>query len=270
MSDTVREPAIEVAGLTKTYKSGDSVVEAVRGIDLRVEAGEDASASSGPTAPASRPPSRSSARSRDPTAGAARVAGYDVVRERDRCAAASAWCSRSTTLDLLPDRGAEPALPRRALRRRPGRRRAPDRRGAGDGRPGRPPRRHGRDVLRRHEAPAGDRPRPAARAAGAVPGRADDRAGPADPRLDLGVRRTTSASGGDHRLRHHALHGRGRALRPDRDHGRGPDRRAGHARGAQVAHRQGPGADRHGRRRARDRPLPRAVRHRGRRCTRAR
>ena len=40
MSNTVREAAIEVAGLTKSYKSGDRVVEAVRGIDLRVEAGE--------------------------------------------------------------------------------------------------------------------------------------------------------------------------------------------------------------------------------------
>ena len=40
MSNTVREPAIEVVGLTKSYPSGDTVVEAVRGIDLRVEAGQ--------------------------------------------------------------------------------------------------------------------------------------------------------------------------------------------------------------------------------------
>jgi lipooligosaccharide transport system ATP-binding protein len=40
VSNTVRAPAIEAVGLTKTYKSGDSVVEAVRGIDLRVEAGQ--------------------------------------------------------------------------------------------------------------------------------------------------------------------------------------------------------------------------------------
>ena len=40
MQPNVRAPAIEVAGLTKTYKSKDSVVEAVRGIDLRVEAGQ--------------------------------------------------------------------------------------------------------------------------------------------------------------------------------------------------------------------------------------
>ena len=40
MSNTVRAPAIEAVGLTKTYKSKDSVVEAVRGIDLRVEAGQ--------------------------------------------------------------------------------------------------------------------------------------------------------------------------------------------------------------------------------------
>ena len=39
MSNTVRGPAIEVVGLTKRYPTGDTVVEAVKGIDLRVEAG---------------------------------------------------------------------------------------------------------------------------------------------------------------------------------------------------------------------------------------
>ena len=43
------------------------------------------------------------------------------------------------------------------------------------------------DVLRRHEAPARDRPRPAALAARAVPRRADGRPRPADARVDLGA-----------------------------------------------------------------------------------
>ena len=40
MSNAVREPAIEVVGLTKSYPAADGVVEAVRGIDLHVEAGQ--------------------------------------------------------------------------------------------------------------------------------------------------------------------------------------------------------------------------------------
>ena len=55
--------------------------------------------------------------------------------------------------------------------------------------------------------------------------------------------------GGDHRLRHHPLHGRGRKLRPHRHHERRQDRRAGHARGAEGGDRQGPRADLDGRRR---------------------
>ena len=62
----------------------------------------------------------------------------------------------------------------------------PHRRHAPDGRADRAARQRGADLLRRHEAPAGDRPRPAALAPGAVPGRADDRARPAEPRLGVG------------------------------------------------------------------------------------
>ena len=59
---------------------------------------------------------------------------------------------------------------------------------------------------------------------------------------------------GHHDLPDHALHGRGRVLRPDRDHGQRPDRRARHARGAEGERRQGPRADRHRRRRRRRSP----------------
>ena len=67
--------------------------------------------------------------------------------------------------------------------------------GARDGRPVGAPRRPGADVLRRHAAPARDRPRPAALAAGAVPRRADGRARPADPGDRSGATSTSCASG---------------------------------------------------------------------------
>ena len=119
----------------------------------------------------------------------------------------------------VPHRRGEPPLPRRAVRRP-----ARDHRGRGCSEVlemvGLWERReaHGRDVLRRDEAPARDRPRAAALAAGAVPRRADRRARPADPRAHLELHRRAPQARGDHDLPDHALHGRGRALRPDRDH----------------------------------------------------
>ena len=85
------------------------------------------------------------------------------------------------------------------------------------------------DLLRRHAAAAGDRPRPDALAAGALPRRADDRARPADAQLDLGLHPPAAGERGDHDLHDHPLHGRGRVLRPDRDHGPRRDRRPRHA-----------------------------------------
>ena len=88
----------------------------------------------------------------------------------------------------LPDRRAEPAPARRALRRRVGARRPAgcaqvlemvglwERRDA-----------HGDDLLRRHAPAAGDRARPHALAARALPRRADDRPRPADAQLDLAL-----------------------------------------------------------------------------------
>ena len=64
-----------------------------------------------------------------------------------------------------------------------------DARGARDGRAVGAARRQGADVLRRHAAPAGDRPRADALAAGAVPRRADRRPRPADAGEHLDVHR---------------------------------------------------------------------------------
>ena len=68
---------------------------------------------------------------------------------------------------------------------------------------------------------------------------------------------------GHHDLPHDALHGRGRVLRPDRDHGPRRDRRARHARGAEGERRQGPRAAPDRRRRRGDRRAARPLRHRG-------
>ena len=56
---------------------------------------------------------------------------------------------------------------------------------------------------------------------------------------------------GHHDLPDDPLHGRGRVLRPHRDHGQGRDRRARHARRAEGERRQGPRPDPDRRRRRR-------------------
>jgi ABC-2 type transport system ATP-binding protein len=81
VSNTVREPAIEVVGLTKSYPGGDSVVEAVRGLDLRVEAGQTYGFL-GPNGAGKSTTIEMLCTIRNPTAGTARVAGFDVVRQR--------------------------------------------------------------------------------------------------------------------------------------------------------------------------------------------
>ncbi|WP_369139153.1 ATP-binding cassette domain-containing protein [Modestobacter versicolor] len=81
MSNTVREPAIEVVGLTKRYPGGDAPVEAVRGIDLRVEAGQTYGFL-GPNGAGKSTTIEMLCTIRNPTSGTARVAGFDVVRQR--------------------------------------------------------------------------------------------------------------------------------------------------------------------------------------------
>ena len=75
---------------------------------------------------------------------------------------------------------------------------------------------------------------------------------------------------GHHDLPHHALHGRGRVLRPHRDHGQGRDRRARHAGRAQGVGRPRPRHAPDRRRRRGDRGDRRALRDRRRRIVRGR
>ncbi|MGY1660354.1 ATP-binding cassette domain-containing protein [Geodermatophilus sp. SYSU D00705] len=99
MSNTVRGAAIEVAGLTKTYKTGDTVVEAVKGIDLRVERGQTYGFL-GPNGAGKSTTIEMLCTIRNPTAGAARVAGFDVVRERDQVRRRIGLVFQQQTLDL--------------------------------------------------------------------------------------------------------------------------------------------------------------------------
>ena len=77
------------------------------------------------------------------------------------------------------------------------------------------PRPPGRPALRRLEAAAGAGLRPAAPAAAGLPRRADRRRRPGRPPRPVGPA-VPARRRGDHAGRHHALHGRGRALRPGR------------------------------------------------------
>jgi ABC-2 type transport system ATP-binding protein len=99
VSNAVREPAIEVVGLSKNYKTGDKVVEAVKGIDLRVEPGQTYGFL-GPNGAGKSTTIEMLCTIRNPTAGAARVAGFDVVRERDEVRRRIGLVFQQQTLDL--------------------------------------------------------------------------------------------------------------------------------------------------------------------------
>jgi len=99
VSNTVRALAIEAAGLAKTYKSGDSTIEAVRGIDLRVEGGQTYGFL-GPNGAGKSTTIEMLCTIRNPTAGSARVAGFDVVRERDQVRRRIGLVFQQQTLDL--------------------------------------------------------------------------------------------------------------------------------------------------------------------------
>ncbi len=99
MSTSARTPAIEATGLTKTYTSGNSAVEAVRGIDLRVEAGQTYGFL-GPNGAGKSTTIEMLCTIRNPSAGTARVAGFDVVRERDQVRRRIGLVFQQQTLDL--------------------------------------------------------------------------------------------------------------------------------------------------------------------------
>jgi ABC-2 type transport system ATP-binding protein len=99
VSNTVRGPAIETFGLSKRYKTGDTVVEAVKGIDLRVETGQTYGFL-GPNGAGKSTTIEMLCTIRNPTSGEARVAGFDVVRERDEVRRRIGLVFQQQTLDL--------------------------------------------------------------------------------------------------------------------------------------------------------------------------
>ncbi|HSP39606.1 MAG TPA: ATP-binding cassette domain-containing protein [Frankiaceae bacterium] len=178
------DAAVSVTGLTKRY--GD--FEAVRGIDLTIEAGETFGFL-GPNGAGKSTTISVLCTLATPTSGSAEVAGFDVVRRRDDVRRNIGLVFPDPTVDgyLTAERN-----------------------------------------LRRDAAWSGDRARPDALAARALPRRADRGPGPADPQLHLELHPRVEAGGGHHDLPDHALHGRSRVLRPHRDHGPGSDHRARH------------------------------------------
>jgi ABC-2 type transport system ATP-binding protein len=89
-----RPPAVVVSGLTKRY--GD--IEAVRGIDFQIEAGETFGFL-GPNGAGKSTTIKILCTLAKPTAGQARVAGHDVVSERDAVRRNIGLVFQDTTLD---------------------------------------------------------------------------------------------------------------------------------------------------------------------------
>ena len=122
-------PAISVSELTKKYGE----IEAVRGIDFEVAAGETFGFL-GPNGAGKSTTIKILCTLADPTSGTARVAGYDVVTRAGHRAPQHRPGLPGHHAGQLPDRRAEPALPRRAVRGAQGRVRAAAAPGARDGR----------------------------------------------------------------------------------------------------------------------------------------
>jgi ABC-2 type transport system ATP-binding protein len=102
VSNAVREdgtvPAISIRGLTKTFGKGDRTVEAVRGIDLDVRAGETFGFL-GPNGAGKSTTIKMLCTLADPTGGEATVAGHDVIRDRDEVRRHIGLVFQETTLD---------------------------------------------------------------------------------------------------------------------------------------------------------------------------
>ena len=227
-------PAIEALGLVREFKKGPRAVD---GIDLEVGARRDLRVP--------RPQRRRQVDHRPhadhaPAAdrGTARVAGYDIVTQGTRCARRSARrCRRPRSTPSSPaastcaagrlhglPRGRWPARGEELLER-VGLTEAADRRVGGYS--------GGCSVA------STSRSRWSTQPARAVPRRADDRPGPAEPHGAVGRGRRASPGGRRHRLPDDAVPGGGRRPGRSRRHHRPrPHRRRGHAGRAEGGDRR--------------------------------
>ena len=190
--------AIQVEALVKTYAGG---VEAVKGIDFDVAPGE-VFGLLGPNGAGKSTTVGMLTTTIAPTSGRARVAGFDVVTPADRGPAGGRGRLPGARRRPTPHGAPQPRRPCPAVGARPrGSSEAHPRRGCV--RPHRADRSAGGHLERRPAPPARDRPGPAVRTTGPVPGRADRRARPAHPpRAARPHRRPAGAVGDDHPADH--------------------------------------------------------------------
>ena len=160
--------------------------------------------------------------------------GGSAARARRRCASGSASWPRAAAPTASPPPAIDLVLQARMYGVVQGRRQEPRRKAIAAFQLDRVRRPQNQHLLRRAAPAARRRARRHPLAAGHLPGRADRRAGPAEPGAHVGGGAPAARRGHDD-LPHHALPGRGRrALRPDLDHRWRADRRRGHPVGAQA------------------------------------
>ena len=212
-------PVIHAAGLTKRFGE----LEAVKGIDLDVQPGE-IFGFLGPNGAGKSTTINMLCTLMRPTGGTATVAGFDVDRQQADVRARIGLVFQDPSLDGQLTARENLQFHAFVYSVPSAERKAADRRGARDGRAHRSRERARDDLLGRDEAAARDRPRDAPHARGAVPRRADHRARSADPPSHLGVPPPPPRRGRCDPVHDDPLHGRGRRLRPDRDHRRRADR----------------------------------------------
>ena len=229
----MQDDAIVVEGLEKSYGS----VRALCGVDFAAPTGSVLGLL-GPNGAGKTTAVRILATLLEPDGGTARVAGLDAVRDAAQLRAKIGLAGQYAAVDEnltgfenlemvgrlyhMGARGGARARERVARALRAGRRRQAA----------------GQDLLGRH-APA---PRPGRGAhlppAGALPRRAHDGPGPAQPDRHVGDDRATRGRG-HHRAAHHPVPRRGRpARRPDRGHRPRHRDRRGHLRRAQGPRRR--------------------------------
>src|SRR5690242_12531256 len=90
---------IETQGLTKTFKSGKKMVEAVKGVDMKVEKGE-IFGFLGPNGAGKTTTMRMLSTLMQPTGGSATVAGYDLLRDPARVRENIGYVSQAGGVDI--------------------------------------------------------------------------------------------------------------------------------------------------------------------------